>query len=185
MECLMAGRPKTQYHPIFRTLHATLEDGTTFSLTKIPVLCPKCESQLVGPYGTQPDGDGGDEKFQCKDPDCPFLKHHAHGHQFNIRTSARFQQALAAYLTNILAPLVSGTMSQSVLAGQIHRSPALVTYLRHKVEARLQELDQLQKLVLNPTLEDAVALDEFFLTIEGRGCMSSSRRGTACARSLA
>ncbi len=169
MEGLMAGRPKTLYHPIFRTLHATLEDGTTFPLTDIPVLCPKCGSPLVGPYGYQPTEEEVDEKFQCKNSDCPFLKHHAHGHQFNIRTSARFQLALAAYLTNFLAPLVNGTMSQSALAGQIHRAPALVTYLLHKVEAHLQVLDQIHKLVLVPTLEDAVALDEFFLTIEGQG----------------
>lgn len=163
----MAGRPKTQYTPISRTLHAKMEDGTTFPLSSIPILCPACESPLVGPYGYDPEEEGGGEKFQCKNPDCPFLKDHAQGHQFNVRTSARFQQALAAHLARVLAPLVKGTMPQVALAGQVGRSPALLTYLRHKVEARLQELDQLQHLVLAPALEDAVALDEFFLTVEG------------------
>jgi hypothetical protein len=163
----MAGRPKTQYPPLFRPLYATLEDGTTFPLTSIPTLCPICDSPLVGPYGFQQGKEMEEEKFQCKNPECPFLQGHAVGHQFNIRTSARFQQALAAHLTNILAPLVKGTMTQQALAGQVHRSPALVTYLRHKVEAHLRQLDLLRQLVLAPALEDAVALDEFFLTIEG------------------
>ncbi len=168
MNIYMPGRPKTKYSPINRTLYATLKDHTTMPLADIPVLCPICESPIVGPYGSQPDADGGDPKYQCKNDDCPFRKEHGIGHKFNVRTSARFLQALAAHLQQILIPLVNGAMPQLALASQIHRSPALVTYIRHKVEARLQELDQLQKLVISPTLEKAVSLDEFFLTIEGQ-----------------
>ena len=164
---LMPGRPKTVYLPIFRLIHVTLEDGTTLPLTDIPVLCPICESPLVGPYGHQPEEEGGDQKYQCKNKDCPFRKEHKKGHQFYVHTSARLQQALVDYFEKVLIPLVNGTMPQQALAGQIHRSPALVTYIRHKVEARLQELDQLRQLVRSPTLEEAVSLDEFFLTIGG------------------
>ncbi len=173
----MAGRPKTLYPPLFRTLHATMKDGTTIPLADIPVLCPICESPLVGPYGNQPDEDGGEPKYQCKNDDCPFRKEHGSGHQFNVRTSARFRQALAAHFQQVLVPLVNGSMPLRALAGQIHRSPALVTYIRHKVEARLQELGQLQKLVLSPTLEDAVSLDEFFLTVEGQAVYVATATG--------
>ena len=163
----MSGRPKTVYHPLFRLLRATLEDGTMHALTDIAVLCPICHSPLVGPYGYDPEEEGGDQKYQCKNEDCPSRADQKKGHQFNVRTSAVFQQALADHFEQVLVPLVNGTMPQQALAGQIHRSPALVTYIRHKVEARLQELDKLHKLVIAPVLEDAVSLDEFFLTIEG------------------
>jgi hypothetical protein len=42
-----------------------------------------------------------------------------------------------------------------------------MTYIRHKVEAILEQRRDLENLVLEAPLDDAVSLDEMFLTIEG------------------
>jgi hypothetical protein len=67
----------------------------------------------------------------------------------------------------MLSPILRGNMTHLTVGEHYHRSPALITYLRHKVEEILDRRKDLEKLVCEDPLEDAVSLDEMFLTIEG------------------
>ncbi len=167
MIIFMCGRPKTEYTPIYRPIYLEIKNGVDIELMKIPILCPICHSALVGKYGYQPSTSGLVEKFQCKNSACSFRVSHRSGKQFNFRTSACFRDALQTQLSQILKPLILGDLSKKALGVQFHRSPALMTYLRQKVEKALKKMDVLDQLVLETTLDTAVAMDETFLKIAG------------------
>ena len=163
----MCGRPKTLYVSLYRPICLEVEDGVDIELMEIPVLCPICHSALVGKYGYQESKTGLVEKFQCKNSTCPFRVSHRSGKQFNFRTSACFRDALQTQLSQIIKPLIMGDLSKKALGTQFHRSPALMTYLRRKVEKALKKMDILDQLVMECTLDNAVAMDETFLKIAG------------------
>lgn len=163
----MCGRPQTQYDPQYRPITLTTEVGDNIELLEIPILCPICHSPLVGNYGYQNSKSGLVEKFQCKNEACPFRLRHRFGKQFNFRTSAYFREALETQIPQILKPLILGDLSKKALGAQFHRSPALMTYLRQKVEEVLNKQEFLDQLVLKPTLDNAVAMDETFIKIAG------------------
>lgn len=156
----MIGRPRTQYPGMRGNLTVTDDNDTPISVSEIQILCPICESDQIGPIGIG--------KVQCKNPDCPFLKTHTKGKQFRFQTSAFFKNALEDQLQRILKSLVMGETTQSHLGKQFDRSPALITYLHQKMEAIFERNDQRMKLVIKPTLENAVSLDEMFIKINGK-----------------
>lgn len=164
----MSGRPCTQYHEIIEQIKITLDDGTQESIGDLPILCPICISDLVGSYGIQPLKSGGRRKFQCKNPACPARAYFHKGKQFTLHTSALFKEALTKQLNQLLIPLLRGDSTQSALSQRFHRSAALMTHLRKKVQIALEMRQNLNKLVLKPTLEEGISLDEMFLKIEGK-----------------
>lgn len=164
---LMVGRPLKTYPPLFHEIIATMEDKSDIPMGSIPVLCPDCGSACVGPYGFQRTLTGNWQKFQCKNEDCPSREHLKKGRQFVLKTSAIFKEALAKHLSMLLIPLIKGDTPQTALAAQHHRSSALMTYIRHKVEGILAKRQLLEKLVIKAPYADAVSLDELFLKIDG------------------
>ena len=167
MHLLMAGRPVKRYSPIKQWLTLKMEDGTLVPYFEIFILCPICHSHFIGSYGVQNLKTGTYTKYQCKNPNCPARKYLKKGKQFFVQTSAFFKETLADHLKQILMLLMRGDMTQKTLGQQVKRSPALMTYLRHKVEKILAQKKNLEQLILKAPLDNAVSLDEMFLTIEG------------------
>ena len=163
----MAGRPHKSYLKILHPITIKADNGNIVDYGEIPVLCPICHSHLVGLNGSQPLKAGSCQKYQCKNPCCPGRKYLKKGKQFTLQTSALFKDALIDHLKQILCPLLQVETTQKSLGKHYHRSPGLMTYIRHKVEATLKQRKYLEKLVLEHPLNDAVSLDEMFLTIEG------------------
>lgn len=164
---LMVGRPIKVYSPIYESLTLPQPDGTVLQFGDILILCPICRSSLVGTYGSQGSKTGCHIKYQCKNPACPALRYLRKGKQFMLRTSALFQEILASHVKQIVSSLIRGDTTQIAVGQRYHRSPALMTILRHKAENILDERKDLDNLVQEPTMEEAVSLDEMFLKIEG------------------
>jgi hypothetical protein len=163
----MVGRPIKVYSPIYESLSLTQSDGTVLQFGDILILCPICRSSLVGTYGYQDSKTGCQVKYQCKNPVCPALRYLNKGKQFMLRTSALFKEILAKHVTQIVTSLIRGDTTQIAVGQRYHRSPALMTILRHKAERLLEEHKSLDNLVLEPVMEKALSLDEMFLKIEG------------------
>jgi hypothetical protein len=156
----MVGRPRKIYTGMVGDITMTDCNNVSVPVTQIQILCPECGSDQVGPIG--------DGKVQCKNRNCPFLKNHAKGKQFRLRTSAYFRNSLKDHLQRILKPLIIGETTQSAIGKQFDRSPALITYLRKKIQTIFKRNEKNKKLVLKHTLEDAVAIDEMFIKINGK-----------------
>jgi len=163
----MAGRPIKEYMPIYEPITMRSDDFVSLPFGDILVLCPVCHSSLVGQYGFQTLKTGTWAKYQCKNPLCPALQYLRKGRQFTLQTSAFFQDALADHLAHMLVPLVKGDSTQKVVGEHHHRSPALMTYIHQKIQAVLERRQDLEKLVVDAPLDDAVSLDEWFLKIGG------------------
>jgi hypothetical protein len=99
---------------------------------------------------------------------CPALHYLQKGKQFTLQTSAFFQDALADHLAQMLVPLINGDSTQKVVGEHHHRSPALMTYIHQKIQTVLERRQDLEKLVTDAPLDDAVSLDEWFLKIGGQ-----------------
>jgi hypothetical protein len=163
----MIGRPLKTYTPMYHAINLKTGDLTNIPFGEILVLCPVCYSDLVGPYGYQISKTGEWPKFQCKNPECPALKYLKKGKQFVLKTSAIFKNALSNHLTKVIESLVRGDTTQTAIGRQHHRSSALMTFIRHKVEDILDYRHDLEKLVVNAPMGDAVSIDEMFLNING------------------
>jgi len=168
MEKDMVGRPHIQYSSVSEEIFLTTENSEKLSFGEIVILCPICHSHQVGPYGFQATKTGIWQKYQCKNPTCSWLHHHSKGKQFVLKTSALFRDALKHHLNTVIVPLIKGDTTQTMVGTHTSRSPALMTYLRHKIEDHLEKHQQLQHLALNTPYDDGVALDEWFMKIHGK-----------------
>jgi hypothetical protein len=164
---LMVGRPIKVYSLIHESLTLSQSDGTVLHFGDILIFCPICRSSLVGTYGYQDSKTGSHIKYQCKNPACPALRYLRRGKQFTLRTSALFQETLAKHVIQIVTSLIQGDTTQIAVGQRYHRSPALMTIIRHKAEKFLDERKDLDNLVREPAMEQALSLDEMFLKIEG------------------
>jgi len=163
----MRGRKKKKREPLWRTLTAQSKDGTSISLGEMQVLCPVCESPVVGEFGSRKRIKGRVEAFQCKNPHCPHLFHHKTLKQFIITTSLHFQAIITDKLLQFYEELMLDGAKQKTLAKKYGISQAQVTALRLELEQALQALQGLDSLVLIPQPDWAIAIDETFLKIEG------------------
>lgn len=163
----MAGRPRTIYTSISEEIFITTEEEDNIPFGDIVILCPICHTNFVGPYGFQHTKTGTWQKYQCKNPGCPWLLNYATGKQFVMKTSALFRDALKNHLNKMIVPLIRGDTTQTIVGKHTHRSPALMTYIRHKIEDNLEKHTQLKSLVIDKPLDDGVAMDEWFMKING------------------
>lgn len=67
----------------------------------------------------------------------------------------------------MIAPLIRGDSTQTIIGMYTDRSAALMTYIRHKIEDTLDKQSQLKRLVIDQPLDDGVAIDEWFMKING------------------
>lgn len=163
----MAGRPYTIYTSITEEIFITTETDDKIPFGEIVILCPICHSNLVGPYGFQVTNTGIWQKYQCKNKKCHWLQNHRRGKQFVMKTSAFFREALNIHLNNVIVPLIRGDSTQTVIGKHTYRSPALMTYIRQKIEDKLEDQNKLERLVLEKPCDDGVAIDEWFIKING------------------
>ena len=163
----MPGRKKKKYKPLWRTLTAHGENGTSIYLGKMQLLCPVCKSALVGEYGTRKRKSGRVEAFQCKNPHCPHLCHDKTPKQFIITTSFHFQEIITEKLREFYEDLMLDGAKQKTLAKKYNLSQAEVSALRLELERALDTLQGLDSLVLTRQPDFAIAMDETFLKIEG------------------
>jgi hypothetical protein len=168
MQEFMAGRPQKIYSSISETIYVTDDNGNDIPFGSILVLCPICYSSIIGPYGFQTTKTGTWQKYQCKNRNCPWLKDHRKKKQFVLKTSALFNDALRSHLNQVIIPLIQGDTTQSIIGTHNHCSPALMTYIRHKVEYVLDQQTNLEHLTVEKPMDDGVAVDEWFLKINGK-----------------
>ena len=163
----MSGRKKKKYKPLWRTITAHSQSGASIYLGKMQLICPVCESPLVGEYGTRKRKDDRVEAFQCKNPHCPHLVHFKTPKQFIITTSFLFREIISQKLLEFYEDLMIEGAKQKTLAKKYNLSPAEVSSLRLELERALDALQGLDSLVLTPQPDKAIAVDETFLKIEG------------------
>ena len=172
----MAGRPKKQYNPQYREV--SLDIGVEHCLTfaTILILCPVCQSALVGTNGTKKRKFDRVEIFQCKNPDCSFrherdangnLKH-TQGKQFQLTSSHKFKTEIWNLLTDLYTDLVKEGAKAKTIARKFHISDSLVSVLRRELEDAIDTHSGLEHLVNSPLSDNAVAMDETFLKIAGK-----------------
>lgn len=164
----MGGRPKKHYTPLYRDVYLQTKSSLPYYLTTLPVLCPVCGSAQVGEFGTRKRKNGRVEYFQCKNPDCPFLRDHAYGKQFSLSGSYAFKRDARALLVDIYTDLLGEGAKNKTIAAKYHVSPALISGLRSDLEDTLEATQGLEHLLTDALPERAVAIDETFLKVAGK-----------------
>jgi hypothetical protein len=163
----MVGRIKKVYKSIWRPIEVQSESGQRFSIGEIQLLCPVCESPIVGEFGTHARKNKRVETYQCKNPECMHLERYKSGKQFVLTTSYQFQELIHHKLKIFYEDLMIDGAKQKSIAKKYNISEAQVSVLRATITATLDKLDGLDSLVLIPQPDCAIALDETFLRIEG------------------
>lgn len=163
----MAGRPHEIYLPLYRQILMKSSLGQPFSLGMILILCPVCGSAIIGTNGTRKRKTGYIESFQCHNPLCPFLKTHEYPKQFLLTSSLKFKEEIWGQLNNLFHELTHEGAKNKSIAHQYQISEGEVSQLRKALEESIDHNYGLDKLVLIPQSDEAVAMDETFFTIEG------------------
>lgn len=164
----MTGRPFKQYSHLYRGVYIEIPDHAPLLFAHILILCPICQSKLVGTYGTKQLKSGRIEMFQCKNPYCSHLKNHQTGKQFSLRKSYRFKHEIMSSLTDLYSDLVLEGAKNKTVAKKYHLSQATISLLRQDLEDTIQSTRGLDQLVSIPQPDRIIALDETFLKIEGK-----------------
>lgn len=172
----MSGRPKKQYEQQYREVSIDIGFKHCLTFATILVLCPVCQSPLIGTNGTKNRKYDRVEIFQCKNPHCSFIKErdtngklkHKQGKQFQLTSSYRFKTEIWALLTDFYSDLVKDGAKARTIAKKYHISPSLVSILRRELEDAIDSHSGLEHLVDIPLSDNAVAMDETFLKIAGK-----------------
>ena len=90
----MVGRPIKRYNDLYRNIFVEIGLQRRFLFATIIIMCPICQSTLIGTYGTKMRKYDRVEMFQCKNPYCSFRENHQHGKQFSLTKSYRFKQEI-------------------------------------------------------------------------------------------
>ena len=97
----MSGRKKRSYGGLYRPIYIDTVSQARILVGVIQIMCPVCNSILVGTNGTRERKERRVEAFQCKDPECPWLKNHKYGKQFQVTSSYMFKQEIMVKLENL------------------------------------------------------------------------------------
>jgi hypothetical protein len=181
----MSGRKKKVYSPIYREIIIGMENQTRVLLATILILCPICGSNQIGTFGTHKRLNNRVEYFQCKDPACTFLKKHKGGKQFCLTTSKQFQQEAQLKLQDLFDDLFLDNAKYPVIAKKYHITEPEISLLRSAFEEVLQDHHKLDSPIDVPQKEVAVALDETFMTIEGKTIYTIIATGYTSRKTLA
>lgn len=164
----MAGRPKKIYTPLHRNVYIETASKQRLLFATILLMCPICQSTLIGCYGTKKRKYSRVEMFQCKNTKCSFLKTHKQGKQFQVTSSFKFKTEIWNCLTNLYSDLVKDGAKHKTVAKKYRVSPSLISHLRTDLEDAIESCIGLDHLVDVPQQDRAIAIDETFLKIAGK-----------------
>ena len=164
----MVGRLKKRYNNLYRDIFIEIGLQQRFLFATIMIMCPICQSTLIGTYGTKMRKYDRVEIFQCKNSCCPFRKNHQYGKQFSVTKSYRFKQEIWLSLTDLYIDLVADGAKNKTIAKKYHISDASISLLRKELEDAIQTHHGLDRLVKIPHPDRVIAIDETFLKIEGK-----------------
>lgn len=164
----MVGRPIMYYNILYRDIFIEIGLQQRFLFATIIIMCPICQSTMIGTYGTKMRKYDRVEIFQCKNPCCSFRKNHQHGKQFSLTKSYRFKQEIWLSLTDLYVDLVADGAKNKTIAKKYHISNASISLLRKELEDTIQTHHGLDQLVNIPHPDRVIAIDETFLKIEGK-----------------
>lgn len=145
--------------------------GERIPLFEMNIRCPECGSWKVRPNGTKMSGKTRVESFICKDPECLTTRHKngfKKGKQFIITTSYEFQQLIHDKLRALYEDLLQDGAKNTTIAKKYHISESEISALRREIEREIEKHYTLDSLVNMPQPDEAVAIDETFLKIEGK-----------------
>lgn len=163
----MVGRLFQQFLPLYRNIFMKSALGQRFSLGMILILCPVCGSAIIGTNGTRKRKNEYVEAFQCHNPICPFLHTHKYSKQFLLTSSLKFKEEIWGHLNILFHELTHEGAKNKTMAHLFHISEGEVSQLRKALEEAIEQNYGLDKLVLIPQDDEAIAMDETFFTIEG------------------
>lgn len=168
----MVGRKKKVYSKLYRPVSIEQMNQARILIGTILIMCPICGSHLVGTNGTKLSGNRRIERFQCKNPDCSWLKNQKskcrRGKQFQLTSSHMFKQEIMLKLEALYTDLYKGAKNKTI-AKKYNITPAQITNLRKDFENALDKRKGLEQLVEVKQPDTAIAIDETFLKIEGKG----------------
>jgi len=164
----MVGRPKKVYTPLHREVYIETASKRRLLFATILLMCPICQSTLIGSYGTKKRKYDRVEMFQCKNPKCSFLHTHKQGKQFQVSSSHKFKTEIWNCLTDLYADLVKDGAKHKSVAKKYRVSQSLISHLRTDLEDAIESHVGLDHLVDVPQLDRAIAMDETFLKIAGK-----------------
>lgn len=164
----MVGRPKKVYEPLHREIFVEIGSVQRFLFATIVVMCPVCQSRLIGTNGSRKKKYNRTEMFQCKNSYCEFLEKHKNGKQFSLIKSYRFKQEIWHLLTDLYSDLVADGAKGKTIARKYHLSDGSISQLRTHLEDAIQAHHGLDQLVNIPQPDRTIALDETFIKIAGK-----------------
>ncbi|WP_457559418.1 hypothetical protein [Candidatus Harpocratesius sp.] len=137
-------------------------------LQNIPIQCPICKSYEIGYNGTQKRENSRIQSYRCYNSKCSFRKSSKGGKQFTIFSSLFLTFILQSYLDQILSKLFNAQGKMVEIAHDHEISPSLMNYLYGKLQITLDRHHGLHNLVDHSQKDQAIAIDETFLTINGK-----------------
>ena len=164
---LMVGRFKKMFHAIIRPIFLDFEDGTRFFVGSIQVLCPECGGNQIRTSGTHTRKNTRVEYFRCYNSNC-----HSHtikgGRQFCMTSSKMFQEMVWMKLQHLSHNLMEDGFKYSALAEQYQISISEISTLRRVIQETIITRIHSNQLVDVPQPDQALAIDETYLQIDGK-----------------
>jgi transposase-like protein len=164
---IMTGRKFKDLIEIWRHIFITMINGRNIPLIKIKIRCPECGSWMVGPNGTRKRKNGRVDAYICKNPECK-KKGRKTPKQFIVTSSYEFKKFIQAKVKQLYEDMLKEGAKNKTLAKKYHVSPSEISALRTEIEKAIEKHHALNSLVDVPQPDKAIAIDETFLTIEGK-----------------
>ena len=161
----MVGRKKKEYEEVHVDFCIHSEFGLTFILAGVVLFCAFCKSTNLRSAGTRPRKGTRVPAIRCANPGC-LNKNGKQGPQFSPHTSGNIRQLVQEDLQNMVERLYVKGVPGSTVADEYGVSPAFVSFLRDEIDKAIERGVIRDKLVVQPTDDVAVGIDETFFKIE-------------------
>jgi len=152
---------------LWREILIVVVSGLQIPLLKIKIRCPLCGSAMVSTNGTRKRKNGRVEAFICRNPPCKNGTRKT-PKQFVVSSSFEFKELVQRTLKNLYEDLMRDGVKCKTIAKKYKISTSQVSALRREIETAINEHEHLDSLAKVPQQDKAIAIDETFLTIEGK-----------------
>jgi transposase-like protein len=163
----MVGRKLKQFSYLTRPIYFEFEDGSRYSFGTIMILCPDCGSNQVRTFGTHIRKKTRVEYFRCYNSECSSFKSKG-GRQFCMTSSKLFQEMIWMKLQKLGHNLMENGIKYSALAEQYQLSISEISALRYSIQNAIIKQIQSIELVEVPQPDQAIAIDETYIKIDGK-----------------